>query len=394
MLISRRGGRRSSRATSITVVAHVVSMTGGQERVTAELVRGLLKQGFSVTVVARRCTLAHPNLRVLRLPLPERPAALATPLFFFVAGVVLCLKRTGIVQTSGAIVPNRVDVATVHFCHSFFLRHVGAERAKRNTTLFRLNSWAVARFNVWAERWCYRSTRTRLLAPVSEGLAADLKSLFPGVPTTVIRNGVDADEFCVQPAERARMRAELSLSQELLGIFVGGDWERKGLRHAIVALQQASRWRLMVVGAGDTERYEQLARTCGVLERVFFVGRQSHTAAWFAAADAWVFPTTYEAFPLTVLEAASSGLPLIAPNVSGINEILVDEVTGLEVRRTPGEIARALVRLQDEAFRNRLGRAARTRALEFSWERQIAEYVHAYERFLSEPAATEAGGPI
>ena len=62
-------------------------------------------------------------------------------------------------------------------------------------------------------------------------------------------------------------------------------------------------WRLLVVGEGDLDRFRQAALESGVEERVLFTGKTLDSWRYLAAADTFVLPTSYEAFPLSALEA-------------------------------------------------------------------------------------------
>jgi glycosyltransferase involved in cell wall biosynthesis len=78
----------------------------------------------------------------------------------------------------------------------------------------------------------------------------------------------------------------------------------------------AREWRLLVVGQGDTARFERLAADAVAAERVQFLG-WADPGPYHAAADAFVFPTKYEAFLLVALEAAAAGLPRLITPVRG-----------------------------------------------------------------------------
>jgi UDP-glucose:(heptosyl)LPS alpha-1,3-glucosyltransferase len=170
------------------------------------------------------------------------------------------------------------------------------------------------------------------------------------------------------------MRSETGVGdKDFLALFVGGDWERKGLKYAIEALSYARREGvhalLWVVGRGDIRRFELVAREAGVSDSVRFFGRQSATAPFFQAADVFVLPTLYETFSLVAYEAAATGLPVIATPVSGIDELLRENVGGLLVQRDAGEIGEALVALSnDEQLRAELGESGRRRAGEYTWD--------------------------
>jgi glycosyltransferase involved in cell wall biosynthesis len=355
------------------------------ENATRRFVLGLLAAGLDVTVVARGCELRpHPRLRFARVRTPARPVSIAYPLFFLAASLLTLRHRRGgaLVHTTGAIVSNRSDVSTVHYCHRAAHKVVAGSRASRDSAVYRLNAVLTRALSRLGERWCYRPSRTHALCPVSAGVAAELREHFPAMADRVIEvpNGVDADEFRPDAAQRATVRAELGIdSSTPLALFVGGDWERKGLRHVIDALALAPGWHLAVAGAGE----EQNARARAseqVAERVHLLGVVSDMPRLYAAADVFVLPTSYEAFALAMLEAAASGLPLLVTRVNGSEELLENGGAGHFVDPDPGDIARHLNELaRDPAALRSLGASARDAAARFSWEAADARYLALYD---------------
>lgn len=366
----------------MTIVAHDVEPTGGMERQLTRLATGLLERGHPVTVVAMTCRLAaHPLLRFVRVPGPRRPFALRYPWFFTAASLALWRTRRGAVHTTGAIVFNRAHVSTVHFCHAAFGAR-GGERGSRRSAAYRLNAWASAVMSRLAERYSYSPRRTRALVAVSEGVAGELREHFPALAraTRVIHNGVDLEEFGPDAASRRDVRQRLEIGDdELVAVFVGGEWGRKGLQVALDALARAPAWRLLVVGPGDEDEYSRSAESLGVSERVRFVGAVDKPAPYYAAADVFLLPTLYETFSLVTFEAAACGLPLLVTPVSGVEELIVDGENGWLIDRDPVGIAERLRQLEDAALRARLGSAARASAAEYGWDAMVDGYERLYE---------------
>jgi N-acetyl-alpha-D-glucosaminyl L-malate synthase BshA len=86
---------------------------------------------------------------------------------------------------------------------------------------------------------------------------------------------------------------------------------------------------LVMVGDGpDRGAAEDEARTLGVSADVRFLGRIDDVAPLLAAADIYLFPSETESFGLSALEALASGVPVIASNVGGVSEVVIDGVTG------------------------------------------------------------------
>lgn len=370
---------------SVTLVAHDVGTPGGMERQLAELCTGLLARGYRVTVIARRCELAaHPALRFICVRGPRRPFSLAYPAFFVLGSLAVLRWREGVLNTLGAIVLNRADVVTVHFCHRGYRAAGGAAQTSRPDLAHRANAAVAASMSRAAERFCYRPRRARQLVAVSRGVARELERFFPAAAAgvAVIPNGVDAQEFAPQPAARDELRAQLGIAPgELVALFVGGDWERKGLRFAVEAVARAAAWHLLVVGRGDEARQRRIAEGHGAASRVHFAGPTSAPARHFAAADAFVLPTLYEAFALVTLEAAAAGLPLLVTRVNGTEELVSDGVNGWLVERDAASIAQRLGELrEDPQLRAAMARAARASAERYGWESVVESSVALYER--------------
>jgi UDP-glucose:(heptosyl)LPS alpha-1,3-glucosyltransferase len=360
----------------VTIVANDIRPEGGMERQLTVLIGSLLEAGQRVTVISWTCELPpHPGLRWIRVPGPARPFAVGYPLFLVAASLLVRLRGRGLLHSTGAIVLNRAAVVTVHFCHRAFDEPPGS-RASRPGFAFRANAWVVRRLSLLAERWCYRPGRAANLVAVSGGVAGELRRHFPRMAesVSVIPNGVDAERF--RPGEED---GGLPGAGTLRVLFVGGDWERKGLRAAIEALAGCPGAELTVVGSGDVDSYRAAAEAAGVADRVEFAGPTADPAPAYRAADAFLLPTAYESFSLVTYEAAASGLPLLATRVNGIEDLLRDGVNGWFVDRSPEQIAARLRELRDDPARRReMGAAARRDSLAYSWGSVVARYRELY----------------
>ena len=367
-------------AGEVTIVAHDIGPVGGMERVISELILGLRERGVGVTVIARTCELpAGSGVRFHRVRGPGRPFLLAYPWFLLAASLVVARRTRGVLQVTGGIVLNRADVVSVHYCHQ-----VGPANPSRANTLYRANIRVVRVAKRLTERAAFNRNRRAVFACVSEGVAEEVREHYPRLASRVIaiHNGVDLERF--EPGrwrERAaeeRRRLEVG-EQQLLALFVGGEWERKGLRTVIEALPDSPEWMLAVAGPGDRAHFEQLARRLGVDQRIRWLGVQREVAPLYAMADAFVLPTSYETFSLATFEAAASGLPLLATPVNGISELLQPGVNGFFIDRRPETVSRALGELSADRPRMlEMGRAARRSSLPFSWENTVARHLEVY----------------
>ncbi len=367
----------------VVFVCHDVGGTGGMERHAERLIEQLLDAGRPVTVLARTCRMpAREGLRFHRVPTPPRPFTIAYPAFFAVATALLARRRDAVVHTTGAIVANRADVSTVHYCHRAAAGRMEGARTSRDGILHRVNAAIAAPAGRAAERWCYRPQRTRVLCAVSGGVAAELRDGFPAMAGAIrsIPNGVDADMFAPDAEARRATRSELGLGVDTpVALFVGGDWQRKGLRFAVEALADAPRWHLVVAGSGDREPLLTRARSQQTAARVHFLGPVNDMPRLYAMADAFVLPTAYETFSLVSYEAAASGLPLLVTRVSGVEDVLQDGRNGWFIGPDAADIARRLQQLSaDPELAQTMGQRAREAVLPYSWKAMAQGYLALY----------------
>lgn len=366
----------------VTIVAHDVANTGGMERQLLRLITGLLDRGVEVVVIAKRCDLSpRRGLRIVRVRTPRRPRSVAYPAFFVAASIAVARHRRGLLHTTGALVASRSDLSTVHFCHHAYAERFNVSRQRRKGMLYSLNARVVARMVLAGERYCFRPPRTRHLASVSEGASSELHRHFPGYErsVTVIPNGVDRTIFAPDAESRAAVRHELDIdAAALLAVFVGGEWERKGLNHVIDALPAAAGWSLLVVGSGAKDEATARAAALGVGSRVHLTGGVRDPERYLAAGDAFVLPTSYETFSMVTFEAAACGLPLLNTRVSGAEDIVRDGQTGFTIKADPVSVARGLRRLSDEGERQRMGASARAATEPYDWEPVVERYLELY----------------
>lgn len=345
------------------------------ERAAFELAQGLLDRGYELTVIARECLLPpRPTLRFVRIRGPLRPFLANYLGFALIAGFSLLRHRRGVLHTIGAIVPQGVDVVTVQYCHRASTR-AARPASTADSPLHRLNNVLARVVALAGEVWCYRAGRIRACVPVSTGVRTELERGYPRCDwrLTTIPNGVDTTRF------HPRADTDVEDDRDLVAAFVGGDWVRKGLAHAICALRHAPGWSLIVVGDGDPAEYLKLARANGVSDRVRFAGPSDAPEDELRAADAFVFPSAYEAFPLVGLEAAASGLPLLATPVNGMTELITDGNNGWLLPRDSAAIGAKLTLLgADAQLRKTMARAARMSAEPFGWSAIVDAYCDLY----------------
>jgi UDP-glucose:(heptosyl)LPS alpha-1,3-glucosyltransferase len=228
----------------------------------------------------------------------------------------------------------------------------------------------------------------RMIVAVSQ-MCADDYQRYHDVPAARIRlvyHGTDTVRFSPEHRQiwRQPVRHGLGIADgDIVFLFVGHDFVRKGLATAMSAVQRLAAEgcpaRLVVVGQRKSRRQQGCASDPhGVVQ---FTGRVTDTSPYYAAADALVLPTFYDPCSLTVGEALASGLPVVTTRVNGASEMLTEGRDGF-ILDDPTDAAALCERLRplvDPGVRERMGSAARHTALRFPLERNCDEIIRAYE---------------
>lgn len=377
---------------TVVIVAHDVGGSGGMERHLEEVVMRLRHDAELIVVAASMKLAETEGIRFIKIPVIPRPIPVKMIVFAILASLRLLFVRKDILHTTGAIVLNCADLSTVHFCHAGYMKEAGNTRSKENKSwLRRLNSAAATRIALWMERWCYRPNRTKRLIAVSGRVRRELLESFPygGEQVMVVPNGVDIERFRPYDAKEKKMlRRQYGLpEQDTVLLFMGGDWQRKGLHHVIEAfretVQQRPTVRLAVVGKGEAAPYAAMLPP-ELKDRVQFFGKQSKPEEWFGLSDVFVFPTSYETFSLVVHEAAAAGLIIMTTQVGGVEDLIDEGIEGLYVEQSGNRIAHVLQRvLSDiESYRS-CGANARRRVSVLTWDHTYTKLKQAYR--LIEP---------
>jgi glycosyltransferase involved in cell wall biosynthesis len=223
---------------------------------------------------------------------------------------------------------------------------------------------------------------------------------------SVVHYGVDA-RFTPRP-RRADLQARYGLRSGPVVLFFGGLKPRKNLfvlldvwRRVVGRYPKA---RLLIAGGGPLlNDLKRRARRLGLGEGVAFTGYvpEADKAAHFNLGDIFFFPSAMEGFGLTVAEAMSSGIAVVASNRGSIPELVVEGEGGFlgDPERPDGFVERLLLLLEDAALRDRLGQANRERVERyFRWERCVDATRRVYEGVLEgwrrrETAAREVTHP-
>jgi len=224
---------------------------------------------------------------------------------------------------------------------------------------------------------------------VSGQVALALRPHLPSERLHRVGNGIDTEMYRrsipVADAKRA-----LGLGDRILVGFVGRLSSKKGLSYllrALVTLPPAVH--AVIVGDGDyRDAVIREAQLLNLVGRVHLLGVRNDVRPIYAALDIFVLPSESEAFPMVVLEAMASGLPVVATDVGDTAQIVEDGLSGRVVpARDASALARALSEfVNDREHAQRIGAAARQRVVTCFSSAQMADsYLDIYNRVLLSP---------
>ena len=271
-------------------------------------------------------------------------------------------------------------------CHIEWLRQRWRRSgiSGRLSMLFNPYHWLI----LGLERSIFKKRRYLKIIAISELVKRNIIEHYhvPAEDIVVIYNGVDLDRF--RPANRERFRNEVRRHYDIpdstrVFLFVGSGFERKGVRYLIEAAEKLdSSVTLLIVGKGSGEKFHDIIKK----QRVIFCGPQKQIEQYYAAADAFVFPTVYEPFGNVHLEALASGLPVITTRYSGASEIIAEGKSGFVVQEPEDTeaIAGSMKKLCDADLLQTMGYEARKAAEKFTMERFVREIMQLYSDIMEE----------
>lgn len=222
---------------------------------------------------------------------------------------------------------------------------------------------------------------------LSPSPAADSSLLDLGVdPARIGRweRGVDTDRFDPAKADRDAYPGEIKV------LYAGRLTREKGvdlLAESFLRARRADpRLHLLLAGGGPEEG--ELRTRLG--EDATFLGwlGGEDLATAYASADAFLFCSSTDTYGQVILEAAASGLPVVAVAAGGPAALVENRCTGLLCRPDADHLAGALLQLASSSLlRQRLGSAGARAARERSWERALGQLAAGYHRALDTSAA-------
>ena len=361
-------------------------VSGGTERHLYALAVGLDRDKFNCIV----CFFEGNNVLADLLEKESIPAiALQLKKLYQLKALATALKLARIIKK------NRIDIVqTYHFKSDtygvFISRLSGVEKiisSRRDTGDLKTPRQLLLNkmMNRFIDSFIVVCNKVGASLARSEGI--DFKKM------TTIYNGVDLKRFSSTASLATdHLKTELGIKKDafVLGSAAlfrpekGYDVLLDGIKRLAPHLQN---WKVLLIGDGPSyEQCKEYCRTNNLDGIVIFAGYVENVEAYLKAMDVFcLIPKNNEGFSNAVLEAMAMGKPVIATDVGGNNEAVIDGETGLIIPAgNPQIFTEAVMTLyKDPVKRTKMGQKARERAEEyFSHEKMITEHEKFYQKIL------------
>jgi glycosyltransferase involved in cell wall biosynthesis len=214
----------------------------------------------------------------------------------------------------------------------------------------------------------------------------------PSHKVSLIYNAVDLERYSPGSEElRRQCRTQFGLPDTAKVVLGAGRLQAQKnfagfLRAAAALSRRLPEVYFVIAGEGpDRGILENLARQLGLADRVRFLGFVTRMRELYLASDVLFFPSFFEGTPMTVLEAMAAGLPIVASEIDGTAEVLIDGVDALLAPAEQNQVfVDLLVRvLEDQALSQRLAQQALAKVRErYSATAMVSEVEKLYMKYL------------
>jgi glycosyltransferase involved in cell wall biosynthesis len=209
---------------------------------------------------------------------------------------------------------------------------------------------------------------------------------------TYIPNSIDTNTFCPNPKARENLRQELKLGNNFVWLAVGRLEEQKDYPNLLQAFAQVvgqcPDGLLLICGRGILEdNLVKLTQELGLKNKVKFLRIRHDIPNLMNAVDAYVMSSAWEGMPIVLLEASAVGLPIVATDVSGNAEVVVDNQSGFIVPpHNSNALAEAMLNLMQVSpvDREKMGKIGRDHVLaKYDIEKVVNRWENLYRSLLA-----------
>ncbi|MBN2030688.1 glycosyltransferase [bacterium] len=241
---------------------------------------------------------------------------------------------------------------------------------------------------LWAYRYAIQyCTKVIAVSQATAQFLIDKRGVNPG-KIIIIPYGVDLNLFSDQKDNQIRQELGIGEQKYIIGM-IGRLHPQKGHIYLIEAAQKVVQKKkeafFVIVGDGKLRDFlENEVKNKNLSEHFLFTGFRNDIPQLLKCFNIFILPSLYEGLPNVILEAMATGIPVIATNVDGSREAVINQKTGILLpAKNSSELARSIQRLiENPDIAKKMGENGRKRVEEhFSLEKQVRTFESLFERY-------------
>lgn len=256
------------------------------------------------------------------------------------------------------------------------------------------------RYHSWTRRANLLSWKWQdWVVAVSHEVSASIQShAGKSIPVSVVQNGVPVNSFIFSAEKRQQIRQELGIDQDApvvgtVAVFRTQKDLFSWLKAAEVIRKNHRDAQFLLVGDGlllNEVKAESVR--LGLTDVARFVGLKEDVRPYLSAMDVYLNSSVFEGLPISLLEAMSIQLPIVATSVGGVPEVVIDGKTGFLVPPREPEMLgeKVSLLLSNKELRHEFGSAGRAMVEDqFSMQRMVRQLEELYLRVLEKRALVQ-----
>jgi UDP-glucose:(heptosyl)LPS alpha-1,3-glucosyltransferase len=368
----------------VAVIIPKYGLVGGAEQFVAELTNRLSRAAqYDFHVFANNWQAAQPDIAFHKIPIISFPKFLTTPSFAFFACQQMAQHKFDLIHSHERIF--NADIFTMHgIPHRYWVHNI---RRKKMSLYDLATDWV-------EKRLVYYGNCRKFIAVsnLTRDIFLNQYNIDPR-KVIVIHPGIDLNDYRQEDNVRALIRAEYNIKAgESVIVFASMNFEIKGLDRILLAVaklkKQNHKFKLIIAGKGNKNKYTNLAREAQILSDVIFTGQvtKEKLLQIYSAGDMYIMLSKFDTFGMVVLEAMAAGLPVIISDKVGAKDVIEEGTNGYIISDTKDDdyIAAKISQMLDENIRRQMGEAARFTARLNTWDHVVDQYKNIYSEIIDE----------
>ena len=364
------------------LMVHSTDIVSGGEKISLEIIKGLGNQfEFTIFLPQKPSDLFNYCFKDLKIIYPLKKKV------FLIIGFLRRLFKQ-----------NEFEIAHCHGTRAaFWVRLASMNLKKRPKIIYTLHGFHIIRkpfFLKWPLIFLEKifNSQTDILICVSEAdknLVLKYKTILPE-KIKVIKNGIDIKKFQITQSEIQKTKKELELENNFILCSIGRLHSQKDfftvLKSLNLIISRIPNVKLLIVGEGPLRNIlEEETRKLGLDKYVKFLGWRDDVPVLINLSDMVILSTNWEGLPLVSLETGAAKKPIIASDVEGVRETIINGKTGFLFKPHSAEdlSKRILELFESKELREKMGESAfEFVSKNFSKEKMIEEHRNLYLSIL------------